>query len=194
MKGEGAEKRFMIIGRKNIIKRGILSSLITAAILALSSCAGEQDPENPAIGASGSLRVSSSVIASQDTRAYQESGPIESGHYYMTYHNYPDNETFGVCDVNFYDGIGVTTTTDGYELKWQEVGSLPYDETLTVFWLDNVPRVADDPDAIIVPFTRNYNPFVAGVFDDKNGTNDLLWGYQQLAPESTEEINIGIHH
>lgn len=161
-------------------------------LLALfSSCAEEREP---AFISDSTVKVRAALTQTQDTRAYQDQGPIMSGHYYMTYPNASDNKTYSVCDVNFFNGYGVTTTQEGLELKWQEIGSLTYDDDLTVFWLDNVPMAADNPDATEIIFTDSYNPFVAGVFDNVEGTNDLLWGYAHIPLESQEEINIGIHH
>lgn len=176
---------------KRLLFGGI--TLIFASSM-LSSCVSDEDINSSDNIGDEVVRVSSVVMQSQDTRAYQEDGDIVSGTYYMTYHRHADPNTFGVCDVNFYDKVGVTTTSSGYELKWQDVGSLPYEPTKTAFWLDNVPRVAGDPDAIIVPFTEDYNPFVAGEFDKVDGKNDLLWGYQQPLVDGSEKIRIGVHH
>lgn len=176
----------------------VLLALFAAS--AVSSCAGEKDLPSGSDAGNGTVRVAATIFQTQDTRAdegqypYQDYGPIINGHYYMTYPNKSDNNTYSVCDVNFYDGHGVTTTNSGYELKWQEVGALTYDDTQTVFWLDNVPRLESDPNATLIPFTADYNPFVAGVFDDKYGTNDLLWGYAHIPVETKGEFYIGIHH
>lgn len=169
---------------------GLLAAPLGLALL--SSCAVE---EEPAVSASSAhIRVRAAVTQTQETRAYQDQGVINTGHYYMTYPNASNNFTYSVCNVNFFDGYGVTTTQDGLELKWQEIGPLTYDINQTVFWLDNVPMQADDPNATVITFTDSYNPFKAGVFDQVEGTNDLLWGYAHIPMESPDEINIGIHH
>lgn len=183
----------MKLFRQNILKilSGALPLLFAAAV---SSCAGDEDLVSGGIGGDGTVRVAATVMQTQESRAYQASGPIESGRYYMTYPNRNDNTTYSVCEVNFYDGHGVTTTNAGYELKWQEVGALTYDDTQTVFWLDNVPRLTDDPNATLIPFTEDYNPFVASEFDTEEGKNDLLWGYAHIPMETKGELYIGIHH
>ena len=165
------------------------------ALLLFASCS-EDDGLNsrPATGGDDVVRISASLAPMVESRAYQEQGTIESGQYFMTYPNYPENATHSVCTVNFHDGFGVTTTQNGKELKWMEVGSLTYDTELTNFFLDNVPPPEDNPNATTVPFTDKYNPFVAGEFDNVEGKNDLLWGYIQPKLNTTEEINIGIHH
>lgn len=167
-----------------------------AACLPMVSCAGNEDIPEAGDG-SDVVNVEASVTETRITRApYQEQGQIMSGHYYMTYPNFSDNNTYSVCDVNFYDGRGVTMTTDGYELKWQEVGALNYDSKKTCFWLDNVPKPESEPNAIVVPFTDTYNPFVASVFDTEKEdvTNDLLWGYVQMAPEASQVVTLHVHH
>lgn len=165
------------------------------ALLLFASCS-EEDGLNlrPATGGDDVVRISARLAPMEGTRAYQEQGTIESGQYFMTYPNFPENTTHSLCTVNFHDGFGVTTTQSGRELRWMEVGSLTYDTELTNFFLDNVPPPEDNPNATTVPFTDNYNPFVAGEFDDKEGKNDLLWGYIQPKLYTSDEINIGIHH
>lgn len=159
------------------------------------SCSEDREIEGPDIGMEdGSLRIKASLTQSESTRAYQESGQIMTGTYYMTYPKPSNDDNYSVCTVNFYDGRGVTTTQNGYELKWQEVGVLSYDHTQTVFWLDNVPMPENDPQATVIEFTDDYNPFVAGVFDDIDGKNDLLWGYVHMEPEKSQEISLTIHH
>ena len=170
-----------------------IGSILSVCLLMLSSCAGEQDlPFDKEID--DAIVVMASVNDVMSSRAYQDQGQIMTGHYYMTYPNFSDNNTYSVCDVNFFEGRGVTKTTDGYELKWQDVGALNYDSKKTCFWMDNVPKPEDDPDAIVVPFTDSYNPFVAGEFDDDEGSNDLLWGYVQMAPEASQVVSMHVHH
>lgn len=169
--------------------------MMTLGLASLYSCSDYQDQESmQEDNTNGMLKVKASLKQTASTRAYQEEGPIVSGTYYMTYPTPSNNDTYNVCTVNFYDGHGVTTTHTGYELKWQDVGVLSYDFTKTVFWLDNVPMPEDNPNATVIEFSDSYNPFVAGVFDDVDGTNDLLWGYVQMPPESSQEISLTIHH
>ena len=165
------------------------------ALLLFASCS-EEDGLNsrPATGGDDVVRISARLAPTVESRAYQEQGAIESGQYFMTYPNFPENTTHSLCTVNFHDGFGVTTTQSGRELRWMEVGSLTYDTELTNFFLDNVPPPEDNPNATTVPFSEKYNPFVAGEFDKEEGKNDLLWGYIQPKLYTTEEINIGIHH
>lgn len=173
------------------ISLSLTAGVMAAAVTLLSSCAVEHEPSGLR---DATISVRASVMEPQDTRAYQESGDINEGHFYMTYPNFSNNATYSVCNVNFYDGYGVTTTQSGLELKWQDIGALTYDDKLTVFWLDNVPMPESSPNATVIEFTDSYNPFVAGVFDDVEGTNDLLWGYAHIPIETTDQIAIGIHH
>lgn len=184
----------MKIGRKNIIRRCRAGVGILTAAFAFASCSVDQDIDNNGAGGERGIRLMASVSPQVDTRAYQPEGEIREGKFYMTYINNPDNSTFGVCEVNFYDGVGITTTNRGYELNWHEVGELPEDPSLTTFWVDNVPKIESNPNATIINFTDEYNPFVAGVFDNVMGSNDLLWGSQDVAPESTEDIDVALHH
>ena len=184
----------MKLFQKTAYKRTMAGGML-GALLLFASCS-EDDGLNsrPATGGDDVVRISASLAPTVESRAYQEQGTIESGQYFMTYPNDPENATHSVCTDNFHDGFGVTTTQNGKELKWMEVGSLTYDTELTNFFLDNVPPPEDNPNATTVPFTDKYNPFVAGEFDNVEGKNDLLWGYIQPKLNTTEEINIGIHH
>ena len=135
----------MKMGRKNIIRRCKAGVGILTAALAFASCAVDQDIDNTGAGGERGIRLMASVSPQVDTRAYQPEGEIREGKFYMTYINNPDNSTFGVCEVNFYDGVGITTTNRGYELNWHEVGELPEDPSLTTFWVDNVPKIESNP-------------------------------------------------
>lgn len=172
---------------------GVLLSV--AAALSAGSCAADMSAAAPDGRRTGVVRIGASIENVTETRA-QGSKDIESGTYYMTYPNFADNETHGVCSVTFYDGIGVTTTSDNKELMWDDVGPLTYDDALTNFFLDNVvpPAHVSDPNETEITFTDDYHPFDAAVYDGDGGYNDLLWGYAFVNLRTKEEINIGIHH
>lgn len=165
--------------------------LLPTLLAALCSCSGEEEMMRRG---EGTVRISANVVRTVETRAYQAQGEVESGLFLMTYPNYADNTTYSVCDVNFYNGYGVTTTTAGKELKWQEIGSLADNDNSTVFYLDNVPRPAADPGAIEVQLTDAYNPFTARVFDETDGSNDLLWGTVEPKLFAEENIVIPLQH
>lgn len=169
--------------------------MFISALSLFSSCAeesglsgGEGRPSD------GTVRIKAAISPGNDTRAYQDQGDIIEGTFYLTYPNYADNKTYSVSTVSFNNGYGVPVTDKNLELKWQDIGTLTYDDDLTVFWLDNVPKPLDDPNATEIVFTDAYNPFVASVFDNVLGTNDLLWGYQNPKIDGTQDIEIGIHH
>lgn len=174
-------------------KHGALWLLTLAAAIA-TSCTADSDLAGGDGRGDRTVRISASVTKGVETRSYLPSGTIESGLYYMTYPRIADNTTYSVCDVNFYDGYGITTTMDGKELKWQEIGASPKDNSKTVFYLDNVPRPDDDSEAVEVPLTAGYNPFVAGLFDEEGGSNDLLWGSAEPTLFTSDNISIAMHH
>ena len=168
--------------------------LLVALPLLVGSCVADKDATEPGGRRTGEVHLGAYYEDVVETRA-QDATAIKSGTYYMTYPNHPENETHSVCQVNFYDGVGVTTTQNKKELKWEEVGSLTYSDVLTNFFLDNVgPPEGADPNATEIVFTDAYHPFDAAVYAGDGGYNDLLWGYAFVDLYTTQEINIGIHH
>ena len=163
----------------------------------LSACSCTADREGPASGdrRTGEVRIGAYIDEIAGTRA-QGFEYIDSGTYWMTYPNYDNNTTHSVCKVNFFGGFGVTTTWANKELKWENVGSLTYDDALTNFFLDNVaPPEGIDPNTTEIVFTDDWHPFDAAVYAGDGGYNDLLWGYTfAKLNNTTEDINIGIHH
>lgn len=176
-------------------KRHILPLL---SVILLASCASEPEltqgngPDGDGVIC---LRGAIEGLSESGTRAYYEPGTIESGTYYMTYPPIEDNSTFDVTDIEFNNGYGFPKTPRGKDLTWYEVGPLTYDENLTVFYIDNVPRPESNPNTTVVTFDENYHPFDAGVYDEEGGTNDLLWGYAHIPMfAARDQISIGIHH
>lgn len=163
--------------------------------LLAGSCVDDREATESDGRRTGEVHLGAYLKDVTETRAQGETF-IESGTYYMTYPNpNPENATHSVCEVNFFEGVGVTTTQNRKELKWEEVGSLTYNDVLTNFFLDNVAPPADvDPNATVIPFTGEYHPFDAAVYAGDGGYNDLLWGYAFVDLYTKNEINIGIHH
>ena len=165
-----------------------------AVFLSVGACVADKDAAGPVGKRSGEVRLGAYLEDFSETRA-QNAKYIDAGTYYMTYPNFSDNTTHSVCQVNFHDGIGVTTTQNNKELKWEEVGSLTYNDNLTNFFLDNIaPPDGVDPNATEIFFTDIYHPFDAAEYAGDLGYNDLLWGYAFVDLYTTSEINIGIHH
>lgn len=168
--------------------------LVIAVPLSAGSCVADRDMTASDGRRSGEVRLGAYIDDVTETRA-QGATFIKSGTYYMTYPNYPENTTHSVCRVTFHDGVGVTTTQNNKELKWEEIGSLTYNDLLTNFFLDNVaPPEGIDPNETVIRFTDSYHPFDAAVYAGDGGYNDLLWGYAFVDLHTSAEINIGIHH
>ena len=169
--------------------------LSAAALLAcgLGACSQEEAPDGGAASLSGALRVSASVARNTHTRAYQEDGRVEEGIYYLAYPN--TGNQYAVATVDFdrekaeSPGLGIVSTAAGTELKWAEIGGSPVN-----FYLDNVPPSMDSlsTNGKIVTFKYD-NPFVAGIFDDREGTNDLLWG-DKTVTRDTKSVSFDLHH
>lgn len=168
--------------------------LITAFLAAgLSSCSSEEIIDEDEGAFARVLKVSANITGSRHTRAYQAEGRIEEGIYYLAYPN--TSSQYKVATVDFdmesavSPGLGIVTTGAGSELKWSEIGGSPVN-----FYLDNVPPAMDslNTDSQIVTFKYD-NPFVAGVFDDIDGTNDLLWGDKSVTRD-TKSISFDLHH
>ena len=157
----------------------------------LSSCG--ENLESPASMNDEIIYISSSIARKTGTKSYQESGKVEKGEFYLTYKSNTGEDQYAIGSVNFIDGTGFVTDPAGKELTWARVG---YDAsgslTSSTFFLDNVPPTAGEQDNTVVSFD-SWNPFVAGVFDDIDGDNDLLWG--KASVERTENIvPIQLHH
>lgn len=174
--------------------RIIIYSLATVLTASLTACSDVDTFEREDMDFSNALRVSAKVARHTQTRAYQDTGRVVSGHYYLSYPG-TGNE-YSVATVDFdresaeSPGLGIVTTSGGTELKWSEIGGSPVN-----FYLDNVsPSMdADNSYGPIVNFSEGDNPFVAGIFDDVDGSNDLLWG-DKTVTRDTRSVSFDLHH
>ena len=174
----------------------------TAAVVALllCSCAENIDspvpepPQGEGLPVIIRARVSDVLLS----RAYQP-GPVKYGTYYMTYesrNSSSGNRSYALANVSFNGSeMGQATKTEpgGNRLEWKDIVN-----GTSIFRLDNVPSLLDaasdaaKSDTLVVFGTEN-NPFTAGVFDDDNGTNDLLWGSKEVG-YNTAQIHFDLHH
>ena len=179
----------------NKIRVFVKTLFLIVVSLSVSSCVADRGADEPGGRRTDEVRIGAYIEDVAETRT-QGATTIWSGTYYMAYPNpNPDNANHSVCEVNFYDGIGVTTTYNKKELKWEEVGSLTYNDVLTNFFLDNVaPPEGVDQNETEIKFTDTYHPFDAAEYAGDGGYNDLLWGYAFVDLYTTADINIGIHH
>lgn len=175
-------------------------------VLTLSSCSADSDAVEPGTESDREpIRFSAQTLSQAETRAYVEKGPVTQGKFCLGYKNTASSNSFRVADVNFDNsalagtGIGLVWTADGYkELSWAGVQSSPSTQT---FYMDNVLKEyhakwksdhsVGENDAVII--FKNEHPFVAGLFDDENGTNDLLWGSKDVT-RNTNPIVMDLHH
>ena len=180
---------------KSIIKITTLISAVAAFFCfpVMTSCSGEEVTVDAGAGSGQPITVSAEVARQLYTRGYQSEGVVSDGVYYLTY---PSNSGNGVATVTFgrpepRDDIGFVTTADGQGLEWNMVGS----GANPVFYLDNVsPELDARNEANLVDINfGNDNPYVAGLFDLEDGTNDLLWGTKQVGRDS-KSIDFDLHH
>ena len=166
-----------------------MKTLIAAAsALAIVSCTkgGIPDPdgEKP-------VRIGARTALELQSRAYQASGKVSSGTYYLTYT--ARDKAKAVAEAKFGDPEtgeenGIVTLPSGDRLLWKFIT----DESVSTFCLDNVPK-SGDGDGTTVTFGSDNNPFKAGLFDDDGGTNDLLWGTRDVS-RNAENIHFDLHH
>lgn len=163
--------------------------LLTFLLSAFPSCKNEEiQPEKDI---DSPLYFSSSISSLLSTRAYQSSGNILEGKYYLTYPTGLHDQEYCVSTVNFVEGTGFVTTPEGDELTWKKVGYDYGSLTSTTFFLDNVPVQNSFSETIII--LPEDNPFKAGIFDSENGSNDLLWG-NTITDRLNNLVHISLHH
>lgn len=176
---------------KRIKLSHVLHSLLIVSLgYIVTSC--EQNPGNNAGPESGMpLKIGAQIKGVNSTRAYRASGPVEEGSFHMTYIN--TDHQICTANVEFNGGIGTVTTTEGENLEWTAIGFNRDSETISTFYLDNVKRDDNDIDHQQIIELGNDNPFKASLFDDNEGSNDLLWGTRQISRNSPI-VNFELHH
>lgn len=177
----------------NLIRKDIknFGTLLFSAMLAiaLSACSAS-DPEESDVY-STPLNVTAQMAETISTRDYLDSGEVTEGTYYISYPAVSTLE-YNLATVNFdlavTPGIGVVIMPNNQEMRWENVGG-----NMPTFYLDNVvPTETEPEDQMIVNFT-NGGAYKAAVFDDRNGSNDLLWGSLQVY-NNTRTLNFSLHH
>lgn len=169
---------------------GILKFIaVGACILGIQACTNDVEPE---LDFSPEVTVSARITNHVASRAYQEQGPVTSGQYYLSYPQNNQAKDYTIATVDFdkqaaeTPGIGIVSTLSGSELKWSDIGGSP-----VTFYLDNVSESFGID--TLVNFSENNNPYVAGIFDDKTGSNDLLWG-EKSVNSGTRSLGFDLHH
>lgn len=158
----------------------------------VQACSSDVAETAPEYDFSFSPRVTARVADHVYTRGYQEEGDVVSGKYYLSYPSNTASKEYAVAIVDFdtqgaeTPGIGIVNTLEGPELKWSDVSGSP-----ATFYLDNVPETFGT--GSVVEFNDGLNPFVAGIFDDDEGTNDLLWG-EKSVNSGTRSLGFDLHH
>lgn len=181
-----------------------------AAAVLLCSCASGGDspaPERPQ-GESLPVSIRARVADALYTRAYQPYGQVIDGTYYLTYetkNSTPADRKYALASVTFGDEAEPSTGIATKIEEGEAINNLTWEKDVvnatSIFRLDNVPPSLDTAadteksDTLVVFGTGAdaINPFVAGVFDDKNGTNDLLWGSEEVGYNTTR-IHFDLHH
>lgn len=174
---------------KNIFHKVFPNALSLLVLgLTMESCVLENSFSSEEEWPGNSVYVSADIAQSVNTRTYIESGRVLEGNYQLTYPQSNNNE-YVVGQVDFgateTPGLGLAYSTSGTELKWKDIGGSP-----VTFYLDNVSL---SPDSVSVTLPTESNPYKAGPFDDKNGSNDLLWGSTQVSRD-TRTVSFDLHH
>lgn len=177
----------MKLRRYNI---NIVSFLSVFSGLILISCSEKEKNLDEPYG-DLPLKVGARIEGINTTRSYQEKGIVETGNYYLTYVNSDNTRTIG--EVLFTGGVGEIKKDTDSSLEWGDIGYDSGSQTISTFYLDNVPFNRGKQDENFVTFSESYNPFKAGELDKAEGSNDLLWGERQIS-RNTPIINFQLHH
>ena len=154
------------------------------------SCSESELMTDPPVN-NAALRIAAEIQGAKNTRGYKSSGVIEEGIYYMSYIDSQGESK--ISEVVFVNGSGHISIDNDKYLEWDQIGYNPGLESTSQFFLDNVPPENGEQTGNIVNFTEDFNPFVAGVLDKDDGSNDLLWGERQIARNSPI-VNFQLHH
>lgn len=161
-----------------------------------TSCTSELI-ENEEMDSAGPIYVNADIARALYSRNYIETGPVEEGTFYISYPT-TSNSAYNTLPVEFNNpgsspGIGMVRTGDPNQMfTWNMVGG----GATPIFYLDNVepnPSLTSNDPATVM-FDETYNPYRAGLFDEENGTNDLLWGSQTVGRQTTNTVMFDLHH
>ena len=157
-----------------------------------SGSMGEDEPDS-----SVQIYINADIARGLYSRSYIESGPVEDGTFYISYPT-TSNSAYNTLPVTFGNqgsspGIGMVHTGDPNQMfTWNMVGG----GATPIFYLDNVAPntsvASGDPN--IVMFDDTYHPYRAGLFDEDEGTNDLLWGEKTIGRQTTNTVTFDLHH
>lgn len=174
--------------------RIILLELAIFLTAGLAGCSRDQMLESGDLDYTNVLMVNAKISGHAQTRAYQESGRVVDGNFFLSFPNNANQYQLAVVDFDresmVSPGVGIVTTSSGTELKWSEIGGSPVN-----LFLDNVPPSFDmeNSSGPVVKFSPDNNPFVAGIFDSVDGSNDLLWGDKTVVRD-TKSVSFDLHH
>ena len=185
--------------------RNIFFIVFTVVCAGIQSCTTDQKDGEEGITIGLPLKISAQITGNRNTRAnqeegqvettgkYQEKGEVKSGEFYLSYPQSSNNQySLGTVVFNQteIEGMGIAKSSSGTELRWSDVWGSPVN-----FYLDNVPQSlsasTDVPTTVV--FDEHKNPFKAGIFDNRDGTNDLLWGMKNV-PRDTRSIGFDLNH
>lgn len=174
--------------------RAVRVAILPLLALALVACDDRRESPSQNEGEGAALRVAAELAQAMSSRAYQESGAVADGRYYLTYPSTSGSRLVATVEFDKEEtpGLGIVTAPNGSELSWNMVQNV----ATPTFYLDNVDPALDansGADPLTVTFAEDNNPYVAAIFDDEEGTNDLLWG-TQIAARDDKFIKFDLHH
>lgn len=183
--------------------RILLAVLIPAALAACTDDIIEDKGNGD--GPDDVLRVGASVYPADNTRSYIEEGTVTEGTYYLLYRQPGTSASttyYNNALVEFGDAEGPSTGfayfMDGdtrKDLKWRHVYGEGSSQT---FYLSNIPTDIYTTSSLSTwnHFRFNVagkNPYVAGLLDVENGTNDIVFG-SKSAGSSVGKIEFDLNH
>lgn len=169
-------------------KSFLLVFCFTALLFLSAACSNDMESGTRSESAPP-FRIGAQIVQNNASRAYVASGPVDEGYFYITYVNLEGKNDLALVD--FRGGVGAVTK-DGVVLEWPEIGLNSDSQTLSTFYLDNVPGNSFSDEGLVT-FTDSYHPFDAGEFDIIEGTNDLLWGMRQIS-RNAPVVNFELQH
>lgn len=178
--------------RHNIKFIGFLG--IHAGILLMSVGCSQENPSALPPEEDVILTVSAGISREIYSRDENETTTVTSGTYYLSYPIASD-ESYSLGEVVFGSDsanpqIGFVSTPGDEPFKWLQVGG-----SNPVFYLDNVsPELSTDQNNVTLVEFNEENPFIAGLYNPANPSNDLLWGTTTVQKNTTGTINFDLHH
>ncbi len=105
--------------------------------------------------------------------------------------SYPVLSTYSTVPCTFASSTGLVAAADGHFLTWADI---TYMENYT-FLLDNVPYDNNGSEEFYgVQFSDAEKKLYAAGIDDKDATNDIVWGQCKISDRKSVELKFDLYH